>query len=78
MRKELQDFLDRSTPEQLRAELDKRKSLQTVEMDGKFVVLSDVPWWRKDKYGWPIETFKGKRLKSFTRIFLQNLRKFLP
>lgn len=32
-------------------------------------------WWRKDKHGWPIETFKGKPVKSAVRIIFQNIRK---
>lgn len=33
------------------------------------------PWWRKDRYGWPIETFKDKPFKSALRIICQNIRK---
>lgn len=34
-----------------------------------------LPWWRKDKLGWPIETFKGRPLLSLIRIICQNIRK---
>ena len=34
-----------------------------------------LPWWHKDKLGWPIETFKGKPVKSAIRIICQNIRK---
>lgn len=39
---------------------------------------SHIPWWRKDKFGWQIETYKGKRFKSFVRIVFQNIRKLTP
>ena len=35
----------------------------------------DRPWYKLDKLGWPIETFKGKPIKSFLRIIIQNFRK---
>lgn len=35
-----------------------------------------LPWWRKDRLGWPIETFVGRPVKSALRIFFQNIRKF--
>lgn len=35
----------------------------------------NLPWWRKDYYGWPIETFKGKKFKSFTRLVCINIKK---
>lgn len=35
-----------------------------------------LSWWRKDKYGWPIEMIKGRsRFWRFTRILCQNIRK---
>ncbi len=36
-----------------------------------------LPWWRKDALGWPIETFKGKPVKSAIRIICQNIRKVI-
>jgi hypothetical protein len=36
-----------------------------------------IPWWRKDSLGYPIETYKGKPVKSFFRIVIQNLRKLI-
>ena len=33
------------------------------------------PWWCRDRLGWPIETFKGKPVKSAIRIICQNIRK---
>jgi hypothetical protein len=42
----------------------------------KTVNLS-LPWWRKDALGWPIETFKGKPVKSAIRIICQNIRKVI-
>lgn len=36
-----------------------------------------LPWWRKDAQGWPIETFKGKPVKSAIRIICQNIRKVI-
>lgn len=38
---------------------------------------SDIPWWRCDFTGWPIETFKGRPIASFVRIVLQNIRKII-
>ena len=37
--------------------------------------LRKRPWWRKDRLGWPVETFKGKPVKSALRILGQNIRK---
>ena len=34
-----------------------------------------LPWWRKDKLGWPIETVKGRRVLNLLRIVCQNIRK---
>lgn len=34
-----------------------------------------LPWWRKDKLGWPIELWKDKPVKNFVRIICQNIRK---
>lgn len=75
MRQKLQEYLDNASPEELRAELDKRKHLQMVDIGGRLVPLSDLPWWKKDKYGWPIETIKGRPVSGFVRIVLQNIRK---
>lgn len=38
---------------------------------------ANLPWWRKDSLGWPIETFKGKPVKSAIRIICQNIRKVI-
>jgi hypothetical protein len=37
--------------------------------------IKKLPWWRKDKYGWPIETVKDHLIKSWVRILCQNIRK---
>ena len=71
----LQDYLDSHTPEQLRAELDKRKHLQMVDVGGRLMPITELPWWRKDKNGWPIETIKGRPFSACIRIVCQNLRK---
>lgn len=34
-----------------------------------------LPWYRKDRLGWPIETVKSKPIKAFIRIVCQNIRK---
>lgn len=36
---------------------------------------NDLPWWKKDRLGWPIETYKNKKFKSFIRLVCQNIRK---
>jgi hypothetical protein len=36
-----------------------------------------APWWRKDKYGYPIEIWEGRPFKSGLRIFIQNCRKII-
>lgn len=38
-------------------------------------ILRLLPWWRKDYYGWPIETYVGKPIKSFCRLVCINLKK---
>ena len=40
-------------------------------------LLTTVPWYRKDKYGFPIETVEGERFGTFVRILLQNIRKII-
>ena len=45
--------------------------------DGSYKFVKDLPWYRKDKLGWPIETFNDKPFKSFVRLFLQNIRKVI-
>lgn len=37
--------------------------------------MIDLPWWRKDVYGWPIETPINRPFKAFTRIVCQNIKK---
>ena len=37
--------------------------------------LSSLPWWKKDKNGWPIELYNNKPIKNFFRIICQNIRK---
>jgi len=39
------------------------------------ITFDDMPWWKKDKYGWPIELTVGKPFGNFVRIILQNIRK---
>lgn len=34
-----------------------------------------MPWWRKDRHGWPITHYPGKPFKSFVRLIFQNVRK---
>ncbi|MDC0003763.1 hypothetical protein OAE19_05120 [Porticoccaceae bacterium] len=40
-------------------------------------MMSQLQWWKKDRFGWPIETTKGKRFKSAIRIIVQNTRKVI-
>ncbi len=75
MKKELQEYLDSHTPGQLRAELFKREHLQKIDDGGGLVPLSRLSWWRKDRFGWPIETYKDRPFKSFVRLVFQNIRK---
>lgn len=72
---ELQKYLDSQTPEQLRAEIEKRKHLQMVMVNDKLVPIETLSWWRKDKYGWPIETVKGRPFSNLCRLVCQNIRK---
>jgi hypothetical protein len=34
-----------------------------------------LPWWQKDKQGWPIEHSKNKPIKFIFRMVVQNLKK---
>lgn len=44
---------------------------------GKVIEIKSLPWYRKDKLGWPIETFANKPVKSLIRLVLQNIRKIV-
>ncbi len=37
--------------------------------------IAAMAWYRKDKYGWPIELYKGRPITNFIRIVCQNIRK---
>ena len=41
--------------------------------DSNELKRNKIPWYLKDKYGWPIEFIKGKN--KFWRILFQNFRK---
>jgi|688.fasta_scaffold1347136_2 hypothetical protein len=43
----------------------------------KEIEIKSLPWYRKDKLGWPIETSENKPIRSFIRLVLQNIRKFI-
>lgn len=45
--------------------------------DGSYMFVKDLPWYKKDRYGWPIEVYKGKPIKSFIRIIFKNFRKII-
>lgn len=47
----------------------------TVQKELERTKRQMLPWWKKDKRGWPITTFKDKPVKSTLRIVLQNIRK---
>lgn len=34
-----------------------------------------LPWWKKDAFGWPIETIKGRPIKNFFRYIFINIGK---
>lgn len=53
----------------------KKKSIDMVEVNGVFTVETDIPWWRKDRYGWPIEIVRNHPMSAFFRIFFQNIKK---
>lgn len=38
-------------------------------------LVRNLPWWKKDYYDWPIETYAGKPIKSFYRLVCINLKK---
>lgn len=42
---------------------------------GKHTAFSHYPWWRKDRWGYPIEFIKGKPIANFVRTIFQNIRK---
>ncbi len=33
------------------------------------------PWWRRNKYGWPIELTRGRWAQNALRIIFQNMKK---
>jgi hypothetical protein len=37
--------------------------------------IKKLPWYLKDRYGWPIEYYEGKIILSLTRIIIQNVMK---
>jgi len=53
------------------------KDRQMVDIGGQIVPITEIPWWRKDKNGWPIETIKGHPFSAFVRIVCQNIRKVI-
>lgn len=77
MRQQLQEYLDKTSPEELRRELDKRAHLQMVDVGGKLIPITELPWWRIDMNGWPIETVKGHPFRNFVRLLIQNFRKLI-
>jgi hypothetical protein len=68
----LQKFLDENTPEQLRKEIDSRMPL-VCNINGKLRSVGSLPWYRKDKFGWPIETVKGKPIDNFIRFIIHGI-----
>jgi len=48
-----------------------------VQTNKGLLPLNSFPRWKKDKYGWPIETYISRPFKSFIRIVFQNIRKLL-
>lgn len=82
----MQEDLDEELLERLFWEFDfERKRYPGFERDvfkGKMRlfarngVLNNIPWWLKDKYGYPIEFISGRGpVFRIIRIFVQNLRK---
>lgn len=43
--------------------------------DGTYTTLDKYPWYKKDRFGWPIETIKDQPFKSFIRLVCKNIRK---
>lgn len=48
-----------------------------VDYKGKQIFVKDLPWYRRDRHGWPIETYPNRPVHNFIRITCQNIRKFL-
>ena len=42
---------------------------------GKPAMISDIPWYRKDKFGWPIEIIIGRPIQNFIRIMIHGIIK---
>lgn len=36
---------------------------------------SHIKWWRKDKFGFPIELIENRPKTNFIRVIIQNIRK---
>lgn len=45
------------------------------DANGNVKPISSLPWWRKDKDGWPVVTWQGRPFASFLRVVCQNIRK---
>jgi hypothetical protein len=69
--KEVQLICDCEFPSYLKA------FLSTTEDLSKTMQPFRLPWFLIDKDGWQIETVRGRRLKSFLRILVQNIRKIV-
>ncbi len=39
--------------------------------------MKNLPWYMKDKYGWPIERPIDRPIFSFVRVVVQNIRKVI-
>jgi len=43
--------------------------------NGKLIPIRSLPWWRKDRLGWPIEKIRGGWFTNLLRLAIQNVRK---
>lgn len=52
-----------------------REIFDTDKTIARNFFIGDLPWYKKDLHGWPIETWKSQPIRSFLRIICQNIRK---
>ena len=52
--------------------------MKVQKVNGDVVDISEIPWWRKDRRGWPIVICKNSPIQNALRYIIQNVKKLIP